>query len=98
MAGAKKDRVVQMGAGGAAAAVAFALLSSGVGHVTIFDIAPGRADDLAAKMTAHFGAGRAAAGKDIACAIRTADGLVNATPVGMEKLPRLAVTPARTRP
>jgi shikimate dehydrogenase len=98
MADAKKDRVVQMGAGGAAAAVAFALLSSGVGKLTIFDIEPGRADDLAAKMTAHFGAGRAAPGKDIAGAIETADGLVNATPVGMVKLPGMPVPPEVLRP
>jgi len=98
MADARKDRVVQMGAGGAAAAVAFALLSSGVGNLTIFDIEPGRADDLAAKMTARFGAGRAAPGKDIAGAMRTADGLVNATPVGMEKLPGMPVPAEVLRP
>jgi quinate/shikimate dehydrogenase (NAD+) len=54
MSDAKKDRVVQMGAGGAAAAVAFALLSCGVGQLTIFDIEPGRAGDLAAKMSVAF--------------------------------------------
>jgi shikimate dehydrogenase len=98
MADAKKDRVVQMGAGGAAAAVAFALLSAGVGHLTIFDIEPGRADDLAAKMSAHFGAGRAVPGKDIAAAVKAADGLVNTTPVGMEKLPGMPVPAEVLRP
>jgi shikimate dehydrogenase len=98
MADAKKDRVVQMGAGGAAAAVAFALLSSGVGQLTIFDIEPERATDLAAKMSAHFGAGRAVAGKDIAAAIKEADGLVNTTPVGMEKLPGMPVPAEVLRP
>jgi shikimate dehydrogenase len=98
MSDAKKDRVVQMGAGGAAAAVAFALLSSGVGRLTIFDIEPGRADDLAAKMSAHFGAGRATAGKDIPAAVKTADGLVNTTPVGMEKLPGMPVPAEVLRP
>jgi shikimate dehydrogenase len=98
MADAKKDRVVQMGAGGAAAAVAFALLSSGVGQLTIFDIEPERATDLAAKMSAHFGAGGAVAGKDIAAAVREADGLVNTTPVGMEKLPGMPVPAEVLRP
>jgi shikimate dehydrogenase len=91
MADVKKDRVVQMGAGGAAAAVAFALLSSGVGQLTVFDIEPRRANELSAKMSAHFGAGRAVPGKDIAAAAKTADGLVNTTPVGMEKLPGMPV-------
>lgn len=98
MSDAKKDRVVQMGAGGAAAAVAFALLSSGVGQLTIFDIEPRRAGDLAAKMSAHFGTGRAAPGKDIAVAIRSADGLVNTTPVGMGKLPGMPIPPEVLRP
>jgi shikimate dehydrogenase len=98
MADANKNRVVQMGAGGAAAAVAFALLSSGVGNLTIFDIEPGRADDLAAKMSAHFGAGRAVPGKDVAGEIKAADGLVNSTPVGMEKLPGTPVPPELLRP
>jgi quinate/shikimate dehydrogenase (NAD+) len=98
MADARKDRVVQMGAGGAAAAVAFALLSSGVGQLTIFDIEAARADDLAAKMSAHFGAGRAVAGEDIAAAAGAADGLVNTTPVGMEKLPGMPVPAGVLRP
>ena len=38
-------------------------------------------------MSAHFGAGRAVAGRDLAAAVKGADGLVNTTPVGMEKLP-----------
>ena len=98
MADAKRDRVVQMGAGGAAAAVAFALLSSGVGRLTVFDVEPGRADNLAGRMSAHFGVGRAVAGQDIRDEIRTADGLVNTTPVGMAKLPGLPVPPDLLRP
>jgi len=98
MADARKDRVVQMGAGGAAAAVAFALLSSGVRHLTIFDIEPERAHALAAKMSTHFGAGRAAAGTDLVEAVKAADGLVNTTPVGMEKLPGMPVPAEVLRP
>jgi shikimate dehydrogenase len=98
MADAKKDRVVQMGAGGAAAAVAYALLSSGVGHLTIFDIEPARAHALAAKMSAHFGADRSTPGEDLAASIKAADGLVNTTPVGMEKLPGMPVPPEVLRP
>jgi shikimate dehydrogenase len=98
MADAKKSRVVQMGAGGAAAAVAFALLSSGVGELTIFDIEAERAHELAAKTSAHFGRGRAVPGEDIVAAVKAADGLVNTTPVGMEKLPGMPVPAEVLRP
>jgi shikimate dehydrogenase len=91
MADINKDRVVQMGAGGAAAAVAFAVLSQGVKNLTIFDIEPQRAEQLAGSMSAHFGNGRAVAGKDLAAAVKAADGLINTTPVGMEKLPGMPV-------
>lgn len=55
------ERVVQLGAGGAGAAVAHAVLTLGAGHVTVVDAMPDRAADLAAGLNRHFGAGRAAA-------------------------------------
>lgn len=83
----KKQRVVQMGAGGAGAAVAHALLSEGVEQLSIFEVEPGRAQALVDNLNAHFGAGRAVAGTDLPQAVAEADGLVNTTPVGMAKLP-----------
>ena len=65
MADVGKNRVVQMGAGGAAAAVAFAALSLGVETLTIFDTEPQRAEHLAARIRAHFGDGRAVPGQDL---------------------------------
>lgn len=84
-----RERVVQMGAGGAGAAVAHALLQDGVQQLTIFDVDPARAAELAANLNASFGAGRAQAGSDLPAAIAEAQGLVNTTPVGMAKLPGL---------
>ncbi|WP_392960683.1 shikimate dehydrogenase [Streptomyces sp. LN245] len=55
------ERVVQLGAGGAGAAVAHAVLTLGAGHVTVVDAVPDRAASLAAALNAHFGEGRAAA-------------------------------------
>ncbi|MEE4465050.1 shikimate dehydrogenase, partial [Azotobacter chroococcum] len=81
------ERVVQMGAGGAGAAVAHALLQAGVRQLTVFDVEPSRAADLAANLDASFGAGRAIAGSDLPAAVAEAQGLVNTTPVGMAKLP-----------
>ncbi|MDI2592121.1 shikimate dehydrogenase [Pseudomonas sp. N3-W] len=82
-----RQRVVQMGAGGAGAAVAHALLSEGVQQLSIFDVDNARAQSLANNLNQHFGAGRAMAGCDLANTLAQADGLVNTTPMGMKKLP-----------
>jgi shikimate dehydrogenase len=91
---AARQRVVQMGAGGAGAAVAHALLAEGVGQLSIFDVDPGRAQSLVDNLNQHFGPGRAQAGSDLDSAMAAADGLVNTTPMGMAKLPGMPV-PAR---
>lgn len=85
------ERVVQMGAGGAGAAVAHALLSEGVQRLSIFDVDIHRAQDLADNLNQHFGVGRAVAGYDLPSALAQADGLVNTTPMGMKKLPGMPV-------
>jgi shikimate dehydrogenase len=84
---AARERVVQMGAGGAGAAVAHALLSECVRQLTIFDVDRERAESLANNLNQHFGASRAQAGRDLPGALAQADGLVNTTPMGMAKLP-----------
>ncbi|GGX92533.1 shikimate dehydrogenase [Streptomyces fructofermentans] len=85
------DRVVQLGAGGAGAAVAHAALTLGAGHVTVVDPLPDRASDLAAALNRHFGEGRAAAGSPdrLASLLAGADGVVHATPTGMAAHPGL---------
>ncbi|HEX8592230.1 MAG TPA: shikimate dehydrogenase [Pseudomonas sp.] len=82
-----RRRVVQLGAGGAGAAVAHALLGEGVEQLSIFEVDPARAQSLVDNLNAHFGARRALVGRDLASAMVDADGLVNTTPVGMSKLP-----------
>lgn len=89
--GVAVERVVQMGAGGAGAAVAHALLSEGVQLLSIFDVDDGRAQSLANNLNQHFGAGRAVAGHDLPSTLAQADGLVNTTPMGMKKLPGMPV-------
>lgn len=84
---AARERVVQMGAGGAGAAVTHALLSEGVRQLTIFDVDRERAESLANNLNQHFGPSRAQAGADLPRALAQADGLVNTTPMGMAKLP-----------
>ncbi|MCO8311245.1 shikimate dehydrogenase [Pseudomonas mandelii] len=85
--GVALERVVQMGAGGAGAAVAHALLSEGVQLLSIFDVDQSRAQSLANNLNQHFGFGRAVAGHDLPDTLGKADGLVNTTPMGMKKLP-----------
>jgi len=91
MDGAARERVVQMGAGGAGAAVAHALLIEGVKQLTIFDVDASRAQDLADNLNQHFPGNRARAGSDLAAAMNEADGMVNTTPMGMAKLPGMPV-------
>ncbi|MDX8146904.1 shikimate dehydrogenase [Lentzea sp. BCCO 10_0061] len=79
--------VVLLGAGGAGAAVAHALLSLGIGHLGVHDVDQDRAAKLVAALERGFGVGRATT-----CtpeAVRTADGLVHATPTGMAAHPGL---------
>ncbi|MFE2563939.1 shikimate dehydrogenase [Streptomyces mirabilis] len=85
------ERVVQLGAGGAGAAVAHAVLTLGAGHITLVDAMPDRAADLAAGLNRHFGAGRAAAATPDALGglLGPADGVVHATPTGMAAHPGL---------
>ncbi|GAB4051258.1 shikimate dehydrogenase [Catellatospora paridis] len=87
--GAAVGDVVLLGAGGAGTAVAFALVRLGVRQLTVVDLAVERAEQLAEVV-------RRAAAADRPVTVRTtrtvdeirdrlaaADGLVNATPVGM---------------
>ena len=85
------ERVVQLGAGGAGAAVAHATLTLGAGRVTVVDAVPERAAALAASLNRHFGEGRATgAGPDHLPGLLTgADGIVHATPTGMAAHPGL---------
>jgi shikimate dehydrogenase len=94
----RRGRVVQLGAGGAGAAVAHAALKLGVGRLALFDVEPERARQVAAALNARFGAGRAVAGGDLAAEMAQADGLIHATPTGMKKFPGLPLPAALLRP
>ncbi|MFD5572861.1 shikimate dehydrogenase [Streptomyces cadmiisoli] len=85
------ERVVQLGAGGAGAAVAHAVLTLGAGQVTVVDLVAPRAAALADSLNRHFGGGRAvpAAPRELAALLRHADGVVHATPTGMADHPGL---------
>lgn len=94
--------VVQLGAGGAGSAVAYALLRFGVRRLVIVDIDEAKAQELADRF-ANIVPGcqiSAAPMEDIEQVVKTSTGIVNATPVGMDThpglpLPRTLITPDR---
>jgi shikimate dehydrogenase len=95
---ANRSRVVLLGAGGAGSAVAHAALALDVERLTIFDTGEARAEQVAAGLGERFGAGRAAPGRDLEAAMAEADGLINATPVGMPGHPGLPLPAELLRP
>ncbi len=96
--GADLRHAVQLGAGGAGTAVAYALLKMGVETLTLIDADPARAEAIATRYGALFGHGRIQAGIDAKAALAGATGLVNATPIGMAAHPGLPLDAALLRP
>lgn len=95
---APMQRVAQLGAGGAGAAVGYALLKLGARDLAIHDRDLGRAGALAARLAAQFPGAQVSAVTDCEAAVRTARGLVNATPVGMAGYPGLPLPAEWLRP
>jgi shikimate dehydrogenase len=94
------DQVVLLGAGGAGAAVAHALLTLGTGRLAVVDVDGERADGLAGSLMERFGAGRVTSGTltDLPAELDGAAGLVHATPTGMAAHPGLPLDAALLRP
>lgn len=94
---APKARVVMLGAGGAGAAVGYALLECGTGRLSIFDVDAARAETLAIRLAKRFGADRVAPVADLEEAVAGAEGLVNTTPIGMAAHPGSPLPPGLLR-
>ncbi|ABC93420.1 shikimate 5-dehydrogenase protein (plasmid) [Rhizobium etli CFN 42] len=84
---------VQLGAGGAGVATAYAILTLGLRRLTVFDREQERAVDLAETMSALFPGASIAAGSDLEAAMKDASGLIHATPTGMAKYPGTPLPP-----
>jgi shikimate dehydrogenase len=87
--GASLQRVVQLGAGGAGAAVAYAMLKLGAQRLDIFDIDTPKMRALVALLQELFPSREVAAVTDLRTVMAAADGLVHATTTGMSKNPGL---------
>ena len=93
-----RERVVQIGAGGAGAATAYALLKLGVSRLAVFDVDTNRAAVLAANLSTIFGEARITLAADLPSALAEADGLVQATPVGTREHPGMPLSERLLRP
>ena len=80
-------KVAMAGAGGVARALVFALVELGATDISIWDIEPGKAEQLATECSGPCRAILPAQAND---AISVADGLINATALGMEHAPGMA--------
>jgi shikimate dehydrogenase len=89
--------VVQMGAGGAGSAIAYALLTMGARDVEVFDKDPDKSRELVDRLAAVY-PGRIVVGTDLPGAMAAADGMVNTTPLGMDRYPGMAVQASTLRP
>lgn len=87
MQGAPLERVVQFGAGGAGSAVAYALLTLGVKHLTLVEADARKAETVAGQFAPRFPHAKIEATSHAEMAVRDANGVVNCTPVGMDKYP-----------
>jgi shikimate dehydrogenase len=96
--GASLSHVLQLGAGGAGAAVAGALLSLGTQRLTVADVRRDRAEGLAEQLRVRFK--QAEITTTSSDAIDTSDiaGVVNATPIGMAAHPGSPLAADRLRP
>ena len=84
---AKDATVVQIGAGGAGRAVAYALMDLGVAMLILHDLDAARANVLKSEISAYYGRSRCRLANDLEHDIARADGVVNATQVGMKGFP-----------
>lgn len=80
---AKGASAVLVGAGGAGRAVAFALMDLDIGELAVYDCQEVQMNALVADLRENFGASRCRPVEDLARDVAAADGVVNATPVGM---------------
>jgi shikimate dehydrogenase len=84
--GFKPGRVLMLGAGGVGVAIAHALKRFGVDELVIQDIKEEISQDLVSQLVAGNLSARLAE-KDLVAEMQQADGLINATPVGMFQYP-----------
>jgi shikimate dehydrogenase len=89
---------VLVGTGGAGRAVAFALMDLNVATVVLYDRDSRQSASLMTDIAKHYGPARCRLATDLAADIVAADGVVNATPIGMHGFPGNPVPSEGLRP
>lgn len=94
------SQVVQLGAGGAGSAIAYALLRAGARQLTLIDLDQERATARATALQQQFPdqTVTARAHADLQDALSTATGLAHCTPVGMHSHPGMPIQASWLRP
>src|SRR5262245_12922042 len=98
LADVPRDQVVLLGAGGAGSAVASAALQTDVTRLLVHDVDRTRGIALAERLRPRFGPDRISAVTDLSPAMASADGLIQATPIGMLGHPGLPLPVELLRP
>ena len=84
---AKPGTVLQLGAGGVGLATAFGLRGLGADKILVHDKDIARGEELVATLTAADEQAEFVGAENLSDAVRSADGLINCTPVGMNQYP-----------
>lgn len=98
MSDVNTDSVVLVGAGGAGAAVGYAMLKMGSRSLTVHDMDGTRAAALVERMSELFPDRSIHVCRDLPVALARANGLIHATPTGMRKHPGIPVPVECLRP
>jgi shikimate dehydrogenase len=86
-------RVAQIGCGGAGSAIAYALLSMGVRELRVVDPDRDKAEAMAGRIGIHFPDQTVVVVASAEAALDVADGLVQASPIGMASHPGMPFPP-----
>lgn len=92
------DTVAILGAGGAGAAAAYALCRMGARELLVIDRDVERANALVSRLSGGSTTLLPISFEDAEARLADADGLVQATPIGMTKLPGMPISPTALRP
>lgn len=87
----KLDKVALVGTGGAGLAVAYAMLKMGAKELQLYDSNLEKANQLAAHLKVSFPQHTVGVAESAAKALANANGLINATPIGMLGVPGMPV-------
>ena len=98
MSDVKTEHVLLVGAGGAGAAVSYAMLKMGSRALTVHDTDHSRSAALVQRLSELFPDRKIGECGDLAATLANADGLVHATPTGMRKYPGMPVPAEALRP